>query len=537
MKGIRNKIAILMLSLLLLVPALANAHTVSTKGATPDLRSALGQLLGEHALLAIIAMQKGYDGASDFAHAAGALNHNTDELTAAIASLYGQSGGEAFKEIWNSHIGYFVDYVKATAASDEAGKKKAIDELEEYRMEQAKFFAAANPNFNEQVIAGELKSHIEHLLSAFDHYVAKNYAAAYSDAATAYSHMYMTGDALTAGITAQFPAKFPDAAASNPASDLRSALEQKLGEHALLAVFAMQKGIDGAADFGDIASSLNRNTNDITAAVASVYGEEAGEAFRTIWSSHIGYFVDYVKATAADDMNAKAKATAELEQYRMQQAKFFAAANPNFSEQAIAGELKNHINHLLDAFNKYAAKDYAKAYSDIQEAYSHMFPTGAVLADGIAKQFPDIFHTAASSTPPAVQKVWFQIKSNLLIIDGKTTQMDTMPLMDKGTTYIPLRYLAEGIGASIVWDADNNSVWVIAGNNKAEFWINAEYMELNGKRIEIGSPVLSRDNRTHVPVRFIADLFGWDVDYNSEDGSITLTKTAEMELSHEHDLM
>lgn len=200
MHGLRVKITGLLLSLLLLVPAFASAHTVSTKGPTPDLRSALGQLLGEHALLAIVAMQKGYDGAPDFAQAAGALNQNTDDLSAAVASVYGDDAGAAFKKVWSSHIGYFVDYVKATAAKDEAARAKAVADLESYRMAQAKFFADANPKyFEEKAIADGLKMHIDHLLAAFNDYVGKNYAAAYDDAKTAYAHMYMTGDALAGG--------------------------------------------------------------------------------------------------------------------------------------------------------------------------------------------------------------------------------------------------------------------------------------------------------------------------------------------------
>ncbi|MFB9328283.1 copper amine oxidase N-terminal domain-containing protein [Paenibacillus aurantiacus] len=534
MKGIRAKLSTLLLTLLLLVPTMANAHTVSTTGPSPDLRSALGRLLGEHAILAVVAMQKGIDGAPDFRKAANALNQNTDDLTVAIASVYGKDGAAAFKTIWSSHIGYFVDYVKATAAKDEAGTKKAIADLEAYRMEQAKFFADANPYFDESIIASELKHHIDHLLSAFNNYANKNYTAAYKDAQTAYTHMFATGDALAAGIAKQFPSQYSDASSTNPASDLRSALEQKLGEHALLAVFAMQKGIDGKADFADIAASLNRNTDDITAAVASMYGKEAGEAFKTIWSSHIGYFVDYVKAMAAKDEAAAAKAVHQLEQYRMEQAKFFAGAIPSLSEQTLAEGLKMHIGHLLDAFNAYVAKDYAKAYADVRTAYSHMFPTGAALAAGIAAQFPEQFHTANTSSVPSVQKVWFQVKSNLLTIDGSKTTMDTMPFVNQGTTYIPLRYLAEGIGAKVVWDASDDSVWIIAGENKAEFWLGADFMEMNGQRIEIGDPIIMKDNRTQVPVRFIAALFGWDVRYNTTDWSITLTKAMAMEASSNH---
>lgn len=288
----------------------------------------------------------------------------------------------------------------------------------------------------------------------------------------------------------------------------------------------MQKGIDGAPDFAAAAASLNRNTDELSAAVASVYGADAGEAFKKVWSSHIGYFVDYVKATGAKDEAAKKKAVAELEEYRMAQAKFFADANPaNFSRQAIADGLKMHIDHLLNAFEAYVAKDYAAVYADARTAYAHMFPTGAVLAAGIAAQFPEKFHTAA--TAPTVMKVWFKVGSNQLIIDGKSTTMNTKPYMENGTAYIPLRYLAEGIGAKVTWDRAAQSVWIDAGDAKAQFWVGKKFMEMNGSRMEIGYPVMMKDDRVQVPVRFIAELFGWDVAWNAKDWSIMLTKAME----------
>ncbi|NQX61253.1 copper amine oxidase N-terminal domain-containing protein [Paenibacillus qinlingensis] len=535
MKSLQSKFAILLLCFSLLLPTLASAHEVKTTGPAPDLQIALGQLLGEHAYLAIIAMQKGYDGSADFGDAAAALGKNTDDLSAAIASVYGQPAGDAFKPIWSSHIGYFVDYVKATVAKDEAGRLKAIAELEDYRMKQAEFFNKANPAFfDKTAIADGLKMHITHLLDAFNAYVNKDYDMAYTDARTAYAHMFMTAAALASGIEAQFPEKFPAATVKSPGIDLRAGLGQLLGEHATLAVLAMQKGINGAPDFAAAAGALGKNTDDLTAAIASVYGQSAGEAFKPIWSSHIGYFVDYVKATAAKDETGRTKAVAELEEYRMEQAEFFNMANPTyFKTAAIADGLKMHIDHLLQAFNAYVNKDYAKTYSDERTAYAHMFMTASALAGGIVAQFPEKFHGPAAPTSPTTS-IWMKIGSGALTINGTTTWMDVAPFMKDGNTFIPLRYLGEAIGAEVTWDAATQTAWVKTGGNTATFWIGKPYMELNGQRKEIGTQIFLQGGRTQVPLRFITELLGWDVTWNESDWSIMLTKQMAMEMGHSH---
>jgi hypothetical protein len=394
-----KKLIVLVLSLVLLLPA----TFVQAEGhATPaaDLRVAVDRLLGEHALLAIIAMQKGIDGSEDFEAIAGALGKNTDDLTAAIASVYGEDAGKAFNGLWNSHIGFFVDYVKATGAKDEEARKAALSKLDNYRQDFANFMASANPNLNADDIAKGLQMHVNQLVTAFDSYAAGDYKKAYKNLRSAYAHMFGTGDLLSWAIVAQFPDKFDNTATATPAADLRVALDRLLGEHAMLAVLAMQKGIDGKADFEAAAGALGENTADLTAAIESVYGKEAGKAFNGLWSGHIGFFVDYVKATAANDQTAREEALDKLDNYRNDFSQFLAGANPNLEASALADGLQMHVNQLVGAFDSYVAKDYETTYTNVREAYAHMFMTGDALSDAIIKQFPDQFASQMPSDMP-----------------------------------------------------------------------------------------------------------------------------------------
>ncbi|HSN66773.1 MAG TPA: hypothetical protein VLS94_09035, partial [Fusibacter sp.] len=338
-----------------------------------DLRATLDQLLSEHAFLAVVAMQKGIDGKEDFEQAAGALNQNTDDLSAAVGSVYGDEAGEAFKEIWASHIGYFVDYVKATGAKDEEAKQKALKELDEYRVEQAAFLdKATEGRLKAADLEGGLKVHITQLLTSFDSYVAGDYDAAYSNLRIAIEHMYMVGEGLSGAIVDQYPDKFENTKVDTPAADLRAGLNRNFSEHAALAVLAMQKGIDGAKDFDAAAGALGENTDDLTASIGSVYGSEAAQEFKKIWSSHIGYFVDYVKATGAKDDEARDMAVQELDEYRVEQAAFLdAATEGRLKSKDLEEGLKVHIDQLLLAFNSYNEKDYDKTYPAIREAYGH----------------------------------------------------------------------------------------------------------------------------------------------------------------------
>lgn len=367
-----------------------------------DLRATLDSILSEHAYLAVITMQKGLDGAADFEAAAGQLGENTDELSKAVASVYGDKAGEQFKEIWSSHIGYFVDYVKATAGNDEEGRKKALANLDGYRVTQADFLAVATENrLKAKDLEEGLKMHVDQLVWAFDNYGAEEYDKAYESLKESMHHMFGTGKGLSWAITDQFPEKFDRQSVDTPAADLREALNNEFSTHAALAILAMQKGIDGAKDFDAAAAILNTNTDDLTKSVESVYGAEGAKQFNEIWSSHIGYFVDYVQATAKDDEAGKEQAMANLDAYRKTQAAFLDTATEGRLKAADLEEgLKGHVDQLLMAFDSYVDKDYETAYDNIHEAYSHMFGVGTALSGAIVDQFPAKFASAMPADMP-----------------------------------------------------------------------------------------------------------------------------------------
>ncbi|SDX99744.1 copper amine oxidase N-terminal domain-containing protein [Paenibacillus sp. CF384] len=525
MKPVMKTLAAAALGFTLLFPAMASAHTYSIKSGSSDLRITLESLLGEHAELAVIAMQKGIDGAPDFNAAAAALLANGDDLSLAIGSVYGDGAGKAFKGLWSTHIGFFVDYVTATAKKDDSGRKAALAKLEQYGHDFAAFLESANPNLKADDVAAGLQAHVSQLIEAFDDYVNKDYAGAYKADREAYSHMTHFGHVLADAIAKQYPDKFTNEGASAASVDLRSTLDGLLSEHAGLAVLAMQKGINGAPDFDAAAGALLMNSDELTAAISSVYGNDAGKAFKGLWNTHIGFFVDYVKATAAKDEGKRKEALDKLNQYGTDFGAFLESANKNnFKTADIAAALKPHVAQLISAFDSYVSKDYKQAYASTREAYAHMTHTGDYLATGIVAQFQEKFHDPKAPTATSVMKIWLKIGSSSIKIDDTSKMMDTAPFMWEGSTYVPLRFLAEGIGAKVTWDPASQTIWVNDGTNTLTFWVGKDTMEVNGMKKEIGAPVVLRDGRTQLPLRFITELLGWDVQWNKADWSIILSK-------------
>ena len=175
---------------------------------------------------------------------------------------------------------------------------------------------------------------------------------------------------------------------ATPAADLRVTLDRLLGEHAVLAMNATNLGYSGSKSFPAAAKSLDRNSVELSKAIASVYGKKAGNVFlngKFQWRDHIQFFVDYTVALAKKDRAGQTKAVTNLKRYTREHGAFLANAT-GLPRLAVQNDLLGHVLELKNQLDAYAKGDYRKSTALYRKAYGHMFMTGDLLAGAIAKQ-------------------------------------------------------------------------------------------------------------------------------------------------------
>jgi len=371
----------------------APATNTANTGASA-LRATLTSVLQEHEYLAGIAIYAAVKTGADSdvtGSALGALGENTDALSGAIGSIYGDEAGKAFKPLWEKHIGFFVSYTLGKAGGDDAAAAKARKDLDEYRSDFGAFLASANPNLTKAAVAKALIPHVESTFTAIDAVVAGK-ANAFDLLQVAAGKLPAVAEVLAGAISAQFPEMF-DGDASSGGAGLRATLTAALQEHEYLAGITVFNGVNFGLDsdeFVAAADTLDTNSKALASAIGSVYGEGAGKAFLPLWRKHIGFFVDYTKAAATGDDAGKAAARTALDEYRSDFGAFLASANPNLTKQAVAEALIPHVDSTFDAIDAVVAKD-ASQFSKLREAAGKLPAIAEVLAGAIVAQFPETF--------------------------------------------------------------------------------------------------------------------------------------------------
>jgi hypothetical protein len=328
---------------------------------------------------------------ADFAQAAStAVTRNTDDLTAVVKAMFGDQAAAAFRGTWSDHTTAFFNYARGLAAQDNAAREDARAQLVKFESGLGDFFAGASQGrLAPDAARSALTQHVDHLLRQADEYAARDHDRAADDYRTAYSHAFGIGQTLAATLLPPAEAAKLD----QPSWRLRSELDRLLGEHIALAVATLRAGASESPDFPAAAANLDKNTDQLTAAMGALFGPAAGTQFMTLWADHIDALVGYTTAVAGNDGAGRQAALDKLRGFEGKLAAFLGAATGSRIPPAeLASAFLHHDQMLTQQVDAMAGKDYARAHELAYGAYQDMF--------GLAKQLSVAFGETVTAQLP-----------------------------------------------------------------------------------------------------------------------------------------
>lgn len=113
------------------------------------------------------------------------------------------------------------------------------------------------------------------------------------------------------------------------------------------------------------------------------------------------------------------------------------------------------------------------------------------------------------------------------IVNIDSTNSNIAPVVKDGRTMVPLRFVAETLGAQVEWKDAENTVYIKNNLDELKFVIGENAFYKNGIRIETDTAAYVSGGRTFVPVRTVAEAFGKNVGWNN--GLVTISKFKDVE--------
>ncbi|NEU30377.1 hypothetical protein GN156_06230 [bacterium LRH843] len=104
------------------------------------------------------------------------------------------------------------------------------------------------------------------------------------------------------------------------------------------------------------------------------------------------------------------------------------------------------------------------------------------------------------------------------------TRLLVAPFTTEGRTQVPLRFISEQFGATVNWDQATQTVTIKDGKTTIRLKIGSRNVTVNGKTITIDQAPMIQKGTTFVPLRFVSEQLGREVLYTSGVQSIDITK-------------
>ncbi|NPV91963.1 MAG: copper amine oxidase N-terminal domain-containing protein [Firmicutes bacterium] len=102
-----------------------------------------------------------------------------------------------------------------------------------------------------------------------------------------------------------------------------------------------------------------------------------------------------------------------------------------------------------------------------------------------------------------------------VFINNKKVRFDTIPYIKDGRTMVPLRSIAEALGAKVNWDSGAQTITLTKEGMNVRLTISNPQAYINSDSVQLDAPAEIVDSRTFVPLRFIGEAFKAEVKWDN----------------------
>ncbi|MCG1012407.1 hypothetical protein JT739_07320 [Tepidanaerobacter sp. GT38] len=103
-----------------------------------------------------------------------------------------------------------------------------------------------------------------------------------------------------------------------------------------------------------------------------------------------------------------------------------------------------------------------------------------------------------------------------VIADGKQLTFDVPPILHNNRTLVPFRAIFEAYGATdIKWNQNLQKATGTVDGITIELTVGSNTAIVNGKSMELDVPPIVKNGRVLVPIRFISEALGYDVEWDN----------------------
>ena len=109
-------------------------------------------------------------------------------------------------------------------------------------------------------------------------------------------------------------------------------------------------------------------------------------------------------------------------------------------------------------------------------------------------------------------------------VNGAAKAMDVAPVLSGEKVMLPLRHVAQALGATVAWDGATSTATVKLADRDIKVVVGAATATVNGAEVTLDTPAYIAKDRTYMSIDFIAEALGAKADWNGDTFTASLLK-------------
>ncbi len=134
---------------------------------------------------------------------------------------------------------------------------------------------------------------------------------------------------------------------------------------------------------------------------------------------------------------------------------------------------------------------------------------------------------ASASNGSTGKRIILQLNNPVMNVNGTSVEIDpgtgVAPIVKDARTLVPVRKIVEEMGGTVEWNQAASTAILSYNGSTIKLIIDSSTAYLNDAESHLDVAPIVLNGRTMLPIRFIAEGFGFDVRWDSSDSSITIT--------------
>lgn len=140
--------------------------------------------------------------------------------------------------------------------------------------------------------------------------------------------------------------------------------------------------------------------------------------------------------------------------------------------------------------------------------------------------------SSASLVMAADFELKMQIDNPMMTVGGVEKEIDpglgTTPLIRDSRTILPVRAVVEEMGGKVGWEASTRTVTLTLDETVLKLSIDSKTAYVNDEEHALDSAPVIINSRTMLPIRFVAEKFGYSVGWDAPTRTVSITKKEEV---------